>query len=79
MNSDHLQELKTLASKALKGRQQLERLHAQYISHQKNGSCTRAKTTTYNAKCSEIMENTVHPAEKELRRIFRFYVSPTSS
>ena len=66
MNIDQLQEIYSLASQALKGRKRLDQLHNQYIL---NKEFSRRKTTSYNAKCADIMENIVNPAEQDLKKI----------
>ena len=66
MDIDQLQEIYRLASQALKGRKRLDQLHNQYIL---NKEFSRRKTTSYNAKCADIMENIVNPAEQDLKKI----------
>lgn len=52
MDIDQLQEIYRLASQALKGRKRLAKLHNQYILNQE---FSRRKTTSYNAKCADII------------------------
>lgn len=71
MDIELLQEIKSLASEALQGRTKLEKLSSDYFRAQLAGRMTRARTTTYNARAADIMENTVTPCEKQLREILR--------
>jgi hypothetical protein len=71
MDIELLKEIKSLASEALQGRTKLEKLSSDYIKAQHEKRTTRARTTTYNARAADIMENTVTPCEKKLREILR--------
>jgi hypothetical protein len=71
MDIELLKEIKSLASEALQGRLKLEKLGSDYFRAQLDGRMTRARTTTYNARAADVMENTVTPCEKKLREILR--------
>jgi hypothetical protein len=70
MDIAQLKEIKDLASEALQGRAKLDKLTNDYIKAQHEGSVTRARTTTYNARAGKIMDY-VAPCEKRLRAILR--------
>jgi hypothetical protein len=75
MDIQALKEIKELASKALNGRQKLERLHAAHGERLKEGM-TRARSTTYHATCTNLMTDIVTPAEHQIKEIVRKWAAP---
>jgi hypothetical protein len=71
MHIDKLQEIYDLANEALKGRKKLEQLHNQYRIKERSHALTRSQISSYHIKCSDIMENIVSPAERDLKQFLR--------
>lgn len=61
MDIETLEEIKRAAAEALRGKKQLKKIHASYVTATNAGHMTRARTTTYNARTADIVNNRVKP------------------